>query len=210
MIITISRQVASNGELIGRGINERQGLRFFDRDLVDELARRLQASPSIVARTDELALAPVQSILLEWQPRINEQVYAHALRQALAHIRNDWNAVIIVCGAAHLLRGADCLHVRITAPLAPRIAIARTGEDASYADTAPASGRKTTGAASSSGACFMRTSMNLKTMTWGWTWEGCRRRQPSISSRLPHPGGKAAAASGESPVILSERSIANC
>ena len=46
MIITISRQAATNGGLLGRLVAERLGLRVYDREVVDEVARRMQVRPA--------------------------------------------------------------------------------------------------------------------------------------------------------------------
>ncbi|HEX2951669.1 MAG TPA: cytidylate kinase-like family protein [Armatimonadota bacterium] len=131
MIITISRQVATNGELIGRAVAERLGLRFFDRELVDELARRLQVDPNVVLQFDESLLNPIQSVIREWQTNINEQTYIHSLRQALQRILHEGNAVVIGRGGNFVMRCPDCLQVRIVAPLALRRAIYRTSHDVS-------------------------------------------------------------------------------
>jgi len=126
MIITISRQAATNGGLIGRLVAERLGLRVFDREVVDEITRRTQIEPNVVNPFDEAVLSPVQSILWEWRNSINERIYGRYLRQALKRIADEDNAVIIGRGANFVLRCARCLHVRIIAPLALRIGIYRT------------------------------------------------------------------------------------
>lgn len=131
MIITISRQVATNGELIGHLVAERLQLRFIDRELLDELARRMQVDPAVAGQFDELILNPVQSVLWEWLSNINEQVYIRALRKALQRIAEQGNAVVIGRGANFVLHCPDCLHVRIVAPLILRIAIYRTTNEVS-------------------------------------------------------------------------------
>ncbi|HEY3379542.1 MAG TPA: cytidylate kinase-like family protein [Armatimonadota bacterium] len=131
MIISISRQTATNGELIGRLVAERLGLRYMDRELVDELARRLQVDPNIVTKFDEVSLNPVRAVLWEWLANINEQVYQRSLRQALAHILEEGNTVVIGRGANFVLRCPPCLHVRIVAPLPLRVAIYRAEHEVS-------------------------------------------------------------------------------
>lgn len=123
MIITLSRQAGTNGTLIGALVAERLDYRLYDRELVDEIARRLNLTPAVVAQIDEAQLNPVESIILEWRSALNEDVYARYLREALEHIANRGNAVIIGRGANFALQRRDALHVRIVAPLALRMAI---------------------------------------------------------------------------------------
>jgi cytidylate kinase len=131
MIVTISRQAEPNGGLIGRLVAERLGLRVYDRELVDEIARRLHVDPDIVTPFDEATLNPVQSVLWEWRTSVNEQVYARYLRKALKHIHAEGNAVIIGRGANFVLHCPHCLHVRIVAPTPLRVAIYRAYFDVS-------------------------------------------------------------------------------
>lgn len=128
MIITISRQAATNGALVAHLVAERLGLRVYDSELVDEIARQLNVDPSILTRFDEARLSPVSSILWEWRSSINEQVYHRSLVLALRRIAQAGNAVIIGRGANFVLRGPDNLHVRIVAPHELRVAMYRAGE----------------------------------------------------------------------------------
>jgi len=126
MIITVSRQAATNGGLIGRLVAQRLGLRVYDRELVDEIARRMHADPELVTRFDEATLSTMDSILTEWRNSINASIYRRHLRQALEHIRSEGNAVVIGRGAGFVLRGPECLNVRIVAPINLRVGIFRT------------------------------------------------------------------------------------
>jgi len=129
MIITISRQVGTHGAIIGRLVAEKLGLRLFDHELVDEVARRLQVAPGVAVQFDEALLNPVQSVLWEWRSSVNDQLYGRYLRQALNHIAKEGNAVVVGRGANFVLHCPGCLHVRIIAPLALRTAIFRTTHD---------------------------------------------------------------------------------
>ena len=129
MIITISRQAGTNGALIGHLVAERLGLRLFDRELVDEVARRLQVEAPVAVQFDETVLTPVAQVLSEWRSSITEDLYFRSLRQALQHITKEGKAVIIGRGANFVLHCPDCLHVRLVAPIALRTAIWRTTHD---------------------------------------------------------------------------------
>lgn len=131
MIITVSRQAATNGGLIGRLVAERLGLRVYDRELVDEIARRLHVDLKIVNPFDESMLNPVESVVWEWRNSINAQVYHRYLREAFERILAEGNALIIGRGANFVLHCPDCLHVRIIAPLPLRTSIYRSIFDVS-------------------------------------------------------------------------------
>ncbi len=126
MIITISRQAATNGGLLGRLAAARLGLRVYDRELVDEIARQMAVDPQIINHFDEVRLSPIQSLLWEWRASINEQIYVRYLRQALLAIQREGNALIIGRGANFVLQCPECLHVRIVAPMPLRVGIYRT------------------------------------------------------------------------------------
>ncbi len=129
MIITISRQAATNGDLIAHLVAERLNLRVIDREVVDEVARRLQVDPKIINRIDDLTLNPVEAVLLEWRNSLNEEIYGRYLRQALKQIAHEDNAVIIGRGANHIIKSSAALHVRIVAPMSLRIAMYIAGEN---------------------------------------------------------------------------------
>jgi len=131
MIITISRQAATNGGLVGRLVAERLGLRVFDRELVDEVARRLQVDPNIIIQFDESSKGAIQSLLWDWRAHVNEEVYTRYLRQALKRIAAEGNGVVIGRGANFVMKCSNCLHVRIVAPISLRVEIYRSYFDVS-------------------------------------------------------------------------------
>jgi cytidylate kinase len=134
MIVTISRQAATNGELIGRLVAERLGVPSYDRELVEEMARRLQVDPDVMRVFDEVAVTPIQSIISEWRSSLNEVVYERLLRQALHGLATENRAVIIGRGANFVLRGSQVLNVRLVAPMALRVGIAQVEYDLSETD----------------------------------------------------------------------------
>jgi len=131
MIITISRQGGANGELIGRLVGARLEYPVYDRELVEEVARRLQIDPDLVRHFDEATISPIQSIIQEWRTSVNELVYERYLRQALRDIAATDRAVIIGRGANFVLRGAHILNVRLVAPLELRVEIVRARDGVS-------------------------------------------------------------------------------
>lgn len=123
MIITISRQAATNGELIGRLVANRLSAPLFDREVVEEVARRLHMDPELLREFDEATINPIQSIILEWRSSVNEVIYERHLRRALQEIAARGPVVVIGRGANFVLKGAQVLNVRLVAPLELRMGI---------------------------------------------------------------------------------------
>jgi cytidylate kinase len=128
MIITISRQAATNGACIAHMVAAELGYHVYDRELVDEIARRIQVDPGLVTRFDETPLNSLESLLWEWRSSLNEYHYRRLLRQALGRIALEGNAVILGRGANFLLNRPTCLNVRIVAPMPQRIDMYCAGE----------------------------------------------------------------------------------
>lgn len=133
MIITISRQAGTNGALIAQVVAERLGLRYYDKELVEEVACRLHADPKIVATFDEARPGAVHSIITEWRSSVNEMTYYRALRAALRRIGEEDNAVILGRGANFALRCLGCLHIRLVGPLELRASIYSNQHDVAEA-----------------------------------------------------------------------------
>lgn len=134
MIITISRQAATNGALVAQLVAERLGCPVYDRELVDEIARRMQVDPNVVMHFDEHTPGAVESLLWEWRSSINEDTYRRLLQDALGTIAQQGCSVIVGRGANFMLRRPDSLHARVIAPMELRIAMYMAGNEASERD----------------------------------------------------------------------------
>lgn len=128
MIITISRQAASNGELIAQLVAERLSLKVFGLEIIDEVARRLHKEPDTIKHLDEALISPIEAILMEWRESVSEEMYNRQLRAAVRSIARLGNAVIIGRGANFILRGSESLHIRIVAHLDLRVGMYVAGE----------------------------------------------------------------------------------
>jgi cytidylate kinase len=131
MLITISRQYATNGILIARQIAERLDLHLYDRELVDEVAHQMQLNPTIIPQLYQAASSSVHSLLLEWRMSTSLPQYVRYLRKAVRRIAEEGNAVIVGRGANFLLDDAEALKIRLVAPVELRAAIFRAGNDIS-------------------------------------------------------------------------------
>jgi len=118
-IITISRQIGSGGDEIGRAVAERLGLKCVDREVMEEAARLANISE------------PRFMELYEKKPGFFERLSLIAKAESyVQHIYNAMNSfakeeggVVILGRGAHLLiaDGPEVLHVRIVAPFALRV-----------------------------------------------------------------------------------------
>lgn len=125
MLITIGRQAGTNGSFIARMVAERLSMRYYDGDLLDEIARRMDTDPKVVAEFDEKSIGAMRSIFLEWRSSVNEMAYNRALQAALKRIGAEDNAVILGRGANYVLTCLGCLHIRLIGPLELRAGIYR-------------------------------------------------------------------------------------
>jgi cytidylate kinase len=128
MIITISRQSATNGFFVAQLVAERLGYRIYDGELLDDIARRLQVDPHLLQHFDETVVSPVSSIIWEWRSSITSGTYLRHLRETINAVAREGDAILIGRGANFVLRGPDYLHVRLVAPLELRVAMYMAGE----------------------------------------------------------------------------------
>lgn len=134
MIITISRQSATNGLLVAQLVAQRLGYHIYDSELVDEIARRSQIDPCILQRFDEMPINPVASILWEWRSSICPESYRRYVRETMRAVAREGNAIVVGRGGNFILHGPDFLHVRLVAPLDLRIAMYCAGEHVTEAE----------------------------------------------------------------------------
>lgn len=134
MIITISRQAATNGELIAQLVAERLSLKVYDKEVIEEVARRLHKDPDTVRRLDEALINPVEAMLMEWRESVSEEMYSRQLRSAVRSIARTGNAVIVGRGGSFILRSSECLHIRIVAQFDLRVGMYMAGEGSTEKD----------------------------------------------------------------------------
>lgn len=122
MLITISRQFGSGGHLIAQQLAARRKMRYLDREIVEAVAKRLQAPMDVVAARDESteswseriqnALASLPDPLLYQAPptnaaRITEEMTHKVTQDVLREAARIGNAVIVGRGAQVLFAGQE-------------------------------------------------------------------------------------------------------
>lgn len=131
MVITISRQSATNGLFVAQLVAEHLNYRIYDSAIVDEIARRSQVDPKILENFDEVPTSPIASILWEWRSSINPETYARYVRDAIKALAREGNALIVGRGGNFVLHGPNYLNVRMVAPFDLRVSMYIAGEKVS-------------------------------------------------------------------------------
>nr|BBH94944.1 cytidylate kinase [Thermogemmatispora argillosa] len=143
VVVTITRQLGSGGSEVGRLVARRRGLRYLDRQIITEVARRLGVDVREARRLDEYTAGVAAQILeavRSSQPftfnyagllgqtsqaaqQHDEIAYLHLTQKVILEMATQGNVVIVGRGSQFLLQHAPrTLHVAIFAPLSQRIA----------------------------------------------------------------------------------------
>lgn len=64
--ITITREFGSLGRSIARSLSEKLGIEFYDRDIVDEVAKQLNLPVSRISEAEEKAITACSPICSLW------------------------------------------------------------------------------------------------------------------------------------------------
>lgn len=134
--ITVSREYGSGGGEIARRLAERLGWQLVDHEVVAQVAQRLGVSLEDAEAYDERTEGTVDRILTafralqpmpygspEGEAPLLPQHFTSAIRQIILGAVASGQVVIVGRGGQAILRDRrDVLHVRIIAPLEPRIA----------------------------------------------------------------------------------------
>ena len=127
-IITISREFGSGGRTIGREVAAKLGYSFFDRELVEEVAKRSGFSQEFIEENGEYANAR-SSLLFYWATAkqhsmenlsMHDQIYI-VQTKIIEELAEKGDCVIVGRCADYILRErTDCLHAFICADMASR------------------------------------------------------------------------------------------
>jgi cytidylate kinase len=130
-VITLSREMGSEGEFVGAEVAKRLGLPFADREVIEEAAKRAGLPQEILdakeqeANTQVFSSSDMAGLVRRSQSGRRQQMedsyYVKFMGEAIAQMASR-PAVILGRGAQFLLQGrSDILHVYVYAPLAVRI-----------------------------------------------------------------------------------------
>ncbi len=120
--ITISRELASGGEIIANFLGEMLNWHVYDKDVLDYMAKDLKVHKQILESVDEKTNHWIERFLsnLSRTTVIHQETYFHHLSKVLMVIANHGEAIIVGRGAGLLLPAHEGLRIRIAAPLEMR------------------------------------------------------------------------------------------
>lgn len=124
-VITISRQFASMGHAIAEKLSEKLDIPFYDRDIVEKAAVKINRSLGTVCSEEEslgngpLLISPYQSLLSPYS--INEEIFL-AERQVILDMADKGSCILVGRCSDYILKDhPDKLRVYITAPYEVRL-----------------------------------------------------------------------------------------
>jgi cytidylate kinase len=131
-VVTLSRQYGAGGLRVGRSVAEALGFTFVDREIVEEVARRLGIELELAHRRDERAPAIVEEIGLALAaaspefglvsvPQLDDRTLAEATRRVILSLAEAGGYVILGRGSqAALATRTDACHVALVGDLNDR------------------------------------------------------------------------------------------
>lgn len=121
--ILISRERGSGGGRVAQMIGERLGWHVFDREIVEEIAKRTHIREQLVASVDEHVRSRwgIHRRKSEAGTEIEWQEYLHQLRQVILALGYHGHAILVGRGAQWILPREGSLRIRIIAPLEVRL-----------------------------------------------------------------------------------------
>jgi cytidylate kinase len=126
--ITVSRDPGSGGKPIAKLVAERLGYTFYDKRLLDEIAKSAQTRRDVLDNVDEKTRTLMDDLVHNVlnPDYISERRYITHLCKVVLSLAHKGKSVILGRGSNFITPRAFGLHVRVTAPY--RICVARAVE----------------------------------------------------------------------------------
>lgn len=121
--LTISKELGSDGEEIGRLVAKRLGWHLFDREILEAIARSTRTRERLLSRLDERAVSRLDEFFANLlMPRVPSQsAFLNEMMQVIWVLGRDGHAVLLGRGANWILEARCGLRVRLTAPVGERV-----------------------------------------------------------------------------------------
>jgi cytidylate kinase len=118
-VVTISCEFAAQGVAFGRGVAERLGFSYWDREIVGELAHLLHMGEGTVTVLDARTRSALEDLLGAFtpNPQVASAEYEAEVRRIVAAIARQGSAVIVGREAQFLVESCRALRVRLVAPV---------------------------------------------------------------------------------------------
>jgi hypothetical protein len=122
-VVTVSCEFGAQGVVLGRGVAERLGFSYWDREIVDELARLLHMGEGAVTVFDERTRSALEDLLGAFtpNPEVTSADYSAEVRRIIASITGRGSAVIVGRETQYLVDPGRALRVRLVAPFDLRV-----------------------------------------------------------------------------------------
>jgi cytidylate kinase len=122
-VITLSDQLGAHGKEITEALQAQLGdaWRVWDRNLLDEIARRADTRLQLLEAIDERAQSQIDLTIRSLLniPVVEEATYLHQLAHVILSVAHQGNAIIVGRGGNLIVR--DALRVRLRAPFRHRV-----------------------------------------------------------------------------------------
>ena len=121
--VSIHRQPSSGATVIGEKVSELLGFGFFDKAIVEEIAKEENIRSSLVENLDEHFRTAIERHVLSGfsSKSFSESDYLKDLVHVISHVGHRGNAVIVGRGSAFILPKETTLRVLLTAPIENRV-----------------------------------------------------------------------------------------
>ena len=121
--ITVSQENGSSGRPIARLVAKKLKFKFFDKELIELIAKNSQVKKSLVHSLDEKTQGSIESIIDSFLGlrSFSEHTYIKSLAKVVLSICSKENAVILGRGGNFIVPQDQALRVRIIAPFKTRI-----------------------------------------------------------------------------------------
>jgi len=121
--LLISREKGAGGNTVARLLGRRLGWLVFEREIVDEIAKKAHLRRELIESLDERDRKTVRDAIGQWlKPKeIDASSYLGYLRQVVLTLGHQGDVVIVGHGARFMLPPQFGLSVRMVAPIETRI-----------------------------------------------------------------------------------------
>jgi cytidylate kinase len=122
-VVTVSSEPGSGGQVVARGIADRMGYDLFLRDIIQEIAERVDIGASVIETIEKERLSGIEDFIATLVSRryLWPEVYLQQLMKIISVIGKHGMAVIAGRGANFILPPLERLSIRIVAPMDLRI-----------------------------------------------------------------------------------------
>lgn len=122
-VITVSIQPGSGGRVMAQKLAERFNFEFYNREIIQEVAKSIKIDPAVVEKIEKERLSGVEDLIASFvrDHYIWPGMYLEHLESIVQTIGEAGKAVIVGRGANFFLQPDQRFSVRVVAPLKQRV-----------------------------------------------------------------------------------------